>query len=96
MDEKSSQTSEMAVKISEKHSKLALERALMPTKRRRTRDYAADYDGTVQCRLYESQNVPCQHASHDLAKQLIYASHMIQTAVIRLSHDSNSTYSVVT
>ena len=61
MDGKSSQTSEMAVKISEKHSELALERALMPTKRRRTLDYAADwpmYDGTVQCRLFESQNVP--------------------------------------
>ena len=61
MDEKSSQTSEMAVKISEKRSELALERALMPTKRRRTCDYAAEwpmYNGTVLCRLFESQNVP--------------------------------------
>ena len=52
MNEKSSQTSEMAVKISEKCSELALEWALMPTKRRRTRDYAAKlpmYDGTVLC-----------------------------------------------
>ena len=56
MNEKSSQTSEMAVKLSEKRSELALERALMPTKRRRTRDYAAEspmYDGTVLCRLFE-------------------------------------------
>ena len=55
--------SEMAVKISEKHSELALKRALMPTKRRRTRDYvyAAEwsmYDGIVLCRIFESQNVP--------------------------------------
>ena len=42
VNEKSSQTSEMAVKISEKRSELALERALKPMKRRRTRDYAAD------------------------------------------------------
>ena len=58
MDENSNQTSEMAVKISEKRSELALERALMPTKR--TLDYAAEwpmYDGTVLCRLFESQNV---------------------------------------
>ena len=41
MDEKSSQTSEMTIKISEKHSELTLERVLMPTKRRRMRDYAA-------------------------------------------------------
>ena len=57
MNEKSSQTSEMAVKLSEKRSELALERALMPTMRRRTRDYAAEspmYDGTrVLCRLFE-------------------------------------------
>ena len=56
MNEKSSQTSEMAVKLSEKRSELALERALMPTTRRRTRDYAAEspmYDGTVLCRLFE-------------------------------------------
>ena len=56
MNKKSSQTSEMAVKISEKRSELALERAVMPTKRRRTRDYAAEspmYDGTVLCRLFE-------------------------------------------
>ena len=59
----SSQTSEMAVKILEKRFELALERALMPTKRRRTRYYAAEwpmymYDGKVLCRLFESQNVP--------------------------------------
>ena len=56
MNEKSSQTSEMAVKLSEKRSEIALERALMPTMRRRTRDYAAEspmYDGTVLCRLFE-------------------------------------------
>ena len=55
MNEKSSHTSEMAVKLSEKHSELALERALMPTMRR-MRDYAAEspmYDGTVLCRLFE-------------------------------------------
>ena len=41
----------MAVKLSEKRSELALERALMPTKRRRMSDYAAEspmYDGTVR------------------------------------------------
>ena len=60
MDEKSSQTSEMTVKISEKRSELALERVLMPTKRRRMCDYAIEsptYDGTVLCRIFESQNV---------------------------------------
>ena len=60
MDEKS-QTSEMTIKISEKRSELTLERVLMLTKRRRTCDYAAEwpmYDGTVLCRLFESQNVP--------------------------------------
>ena len=58
MDENSSQTSEMAVKISQKRSELALGRTLMPTKRR-TRDYAAEwpmYNGTVLHRLFESQN----------------------------------------
>ena len=50
MNEKSSQTSEMAVKLSEKRSELALERALVPTKRRRT---SPMYDGTVLCRLFE-------------------------------------------
>ena len=56
MNENSGQTSEIAVKLSEKRSELALERALMPTKRRRTRDYAAEspmYDGTVLCCLFE-------------------------------------------
>ena len=56
MKEKSSQTSEMAVKLSEKRSEIALERAVMPTIRRRTRDYAAEspvYDGMVLCRLFE-------------------------------------------
>ena len=42
--------------ISEKRSELALERVLMPTKRR-TRDYATE-SPTVLCTLYESQNVP--------------------------------------
>ena len=82
MDEKSSQTNEMAIKISEKRSELVSERAFMPTKRsrtlvsrarcsggeerlaretRRTYNYAAEwpmYNGTVLCRLFESQNVP--------------------------------------
>ena len=68
MNEKTSQTSEMAVKLSEKRSKLALERELMPTKRRRTRDYAAEspmYDGTVLCHLfgvkmYRKANIFCR------------------------------------
>ena len=50
----------MAVKISEKHSELVLEPALVPTKRMK-HDYAAEwpmYDGTVLCRPFESQNVP--------------------------------------
>ena len=61
MDEKSSQTSEMAVKISEKRSELALERVLMPTKRRKTQDYATEsptYNGMVLCGLFESQDLP--------------------------------------
>ena len=60
VDKKSSQTSEMAVKISEKHSEIALERALT-SMRRRTRDYTAEwpmYNDTVLCCLFESQNVP--------------------------------------
>ena len=44
--------------ISEKCSELALERALMPTKRRRMRDYATEwpmYDGTVLFHLGKSK-----------------------------------------
>ena len=79
VNEKSSQTSEMAVKLSEKRSGLALERALMPTMRRRTRDYADEspmYDGTdltfdspfflIQLRICSSASArSSQHASHD-------------------------------
>ena len=128
MDEKSSQTSEMAVKISEKRSELALEQAFMPKKRRSMRDYTAEwpmYDDTVLCCIFESQNVPkswlfwrmlkllnierlnfkqyldfdsvahtnvclsaSTHAStrHMIKQLILHARHMIQTAVIRLSH----------
>ena len=57
MNKKSSQTSEMAVKISEKRSKLALERAFKPTEGRRTRDYVDQCTMVRLCHLFESQNV---------------------------------------
>ena len=113
----------MAVKLSEKRSELALERVLMPTTRRRTRDYAAEspmYDGTVLCRLFEvkmyrKSNIFCRmlallnierlnfkltarfcsfSCEYAQARALDRAStrHMIQTANIRTSHDSNSSY----
>ena len=62
MDEKSSQTSEMTVKISEKRSELALERAWGVHKEKEDawlvrRRVVRLYDGTALCRIFESQNV---------------------------------------
>ena len=70
MDKKSSQTSEMAVKLSKKRSKLALERAWGVKEDARLHRLVVNVqwyiasslgtrlNGTVLCRLFDGQNVP--------------------------------------
>ena len=57
MDEKSSQTSEMTVKISEKRSELALERAVGSPQRGGRVTTPPSRRCTALCRIFESQNV---------------------------------------